>query len=486
MRRLVCIEGGSSKFWEGSVEGNTFTVRFGKLGTEGQVKTKIFASADAAEAELAKVAGEKLRKGYVEDGATAASNAGKPAAPRKAPVFMRTFATYPRDWNEGANDGHPFEVRFAAVPDAAAMVEIARTFEAAIKQGVATSASRAWQWSGQWALFFAGEGKGEDVDARAAISAVEKAFGAVHAIAPVEWFIFLGARALELDPGDDGPPSGPDWPGHGFDDDIYGRGARFDPEESAGPDGPFEQARAEAAGRAFVEPAKTSGKRKPDHPFELRASSLKADVVPPKIVARFGKKDDVGGCRIIAGRTFATSKGKLQFLDGDTIRTIELPESVYSAFDVHPGGERGLAVMFVGNDLYEFELPSGKARKLEVPCPVGDIRYVAGGKLLVGSGSALTLLSPDLKNQLAQLSFHVHRDGLICNMVPVLGGTAVVLARRASEKLLCVVAIGDDCLVEIGRTSAIRVKTAFEKEGRVIVSGQEIVNLRELVATALQ
>jgi predicted DNA-binding WGR domain protein len=40
MRRFEFKEGSSSKFWEVSVSGNTLTVRFGRIGTEGQEKTK--------------------------------------------------------------------------------------------------------------------------------------------------------------------------------------------------------------------------------------------------------------------------------------------------------------------------------------------------------------------------------------------------------------------------------------------------------------
>jgi predicted DNA-binding WGR domain protein len=65
-RRLTCTEGGSSKFWEGAVEGASLTVRFGKIGTSGQTKTKTLASADAAARELGRLVEEKLGKGYVD------------------------------------------------------------------------------------------------------------------------------------------------------------------------------------------------------------------------------------------------------------------------------------------------------------------------------------------------------------------------------------------------------------------------------------
>ncbi len=70
MRRFTCSEGGSNKFWEATVEAEVLTVRWGKVGTAGQSKSKPFASTAAAEKELAKLIKEKLGKGYVEAGAS--------------------------------------------------------------------------------------------------------------------------------------------------------------------------------------------------------------------------------------------------------------------------------------------------------------------------------------------------------------------------------------------------------------------------------
>jgi predicted DNA-binding WGR domain protein len=56
----------SAKFWEVSVEGSAVTVRFGRIGTDGQTKVKDLGSADAANKEADKLIAEKTRKGYVE------------------------------------------------------------------------------------------------------------------------------------------------------------------------------------------------------------------------------------------------------------------------------------------------------------------------------------------------------------------------------------------------------------------------------------
>ena len=65
-RRFEFVEGTSSKFWEIRVEGDSHTVRFGKIGTDGQTKTKEFASAAEAKADAVKLIAEKTKKGYEE------------------------------------------------------------------------------------------------------------------------------------------------------------------------------------------------------------------------------------------------------------------------------------------------------------------------------------------------------------------------------------------------------------------------------------
>ena len=45
MRRFEFVEGSSSKFWEVEVAGDALTVRYGRIGTQGQVQTKSFAGA---------------------------------------------------------------------------------------------------------------------------------------------------------------------------------------------------------------------------------------------------------------------------------------------------------------------------------------------------------------------------------------------------------------------------------------------------------
>ena len=55
----------SAKFWQVTVVGKKLVTQWGKLGVAGQVKEKLFGSADAAEAAAEKLVNQKLNKGYV-------------------------------------------------------------------------------------------------------------------------------------------------------------------------------------------------------------------------------------------------------------------------------------------------------------------------------------------------------------------------------------------------------------------------------------
>ncbi len=65
-RYFEFIEGNSSKFWAISQAGNEVTVRFGRIGTDGQTQTKSFADGSAAHNHAAKLIAEKIKKGYTE------------------------------------------------------------------------------------------------------------------------------------------------------------------------------------------------------------------------------------------------------------------------------------------------------------------------------------------------------------------------------------------------------------------------------------
>lgn len=68
----------SHKFWTIVVRGNQYTVRYGKVGTQGQSKTKSFDGEAEAQQAADKLVRAKLKKGYEEAQPEAESEAGQP------------------------------------------------------------------------------------------------------------------------------------------------------------------------------------------------------------------------------------------------------------------------------------------------------------------------------------------------------------------------------------------------------------------------
>lgn len=65
-RMFEMKEGSSDKFWEITLDGTSHTVRFGRVGTDGQTKTKDYGTVAAAKAAYDKLVKEKTGKGYKE------------------------------------------------------------------------------------------------------------------------------------------------------------------------------------------------------------------------------------------------------------------------------------------------------------------------------------------------------------------------------------------------------------------------------------
>ena len=73
---LEYVDEKSSKFYEISMSGKKVTIRYGKIGTDGQVTIKELASAAEAKAQVEKLISEKKKKGY-EDGTNLNKNSTK-------------------------------------------------------------------------------------------------------------------------------------------------------------------------------------------------------------------------------------------------------------------------------------------------------------------------------------------------------------------------------------------------------------------------
>jgi len=65
-RRFEYVEGTSSKFWEITNNNREVTVRYGRIGSNGQTQTKSFTSDGAANTHTLQQINSKLAKGYRE------------------------------------------------------------------------------------------------------------------------------------------------------------------------------------------------------------------------------------------------------------------------------------------------------------------------------------------------------------------------------------------------------------------------------------
>jgi predicted DNA-binding WGR domain protein len=96
MPRYEFVEGTSSKFWEITLNGSAFTVRYGRIGTDGQVQEKSWPTDAKAKAEHDKLVKEKTGKGYTLVGsAPAATEEAAVAAPATDPESAPAAATKP-------------------------------------------------------------------------------------------------------------------------------------------------------------------------------------------------------------------------------------------------------------------------------------------------------------------------------------------------------------------------------------------------------
>lgn len=66
VRYFEFVEGSSSKFWSIKMSGNDVTVKYGRIGTNGQEKTKSFPNSSAAKKYYDEIVDEKVGKGYEE------------------------------------------------------------------------------------------------------------------------------------------------------------------------------------------------------------------------------------------------------------------------------------------------------------------------------------------------------------------------------------------------------------------------------------
>jgi predicted DNA-binding WGR domain protein/cell wall assembly regulator SMI1 len=84
MPRYELIEGKTKKFWEIELTGTSFRVKYGKIGSTGQTRSKPFANAEAAKKARDALIAEKTKKGYTLVGGKSAKAAPAARLPPKA------------------------------------------------------------------------------------------------------------------------------------------------------------------------------------------------------------------------------------------------------------------------------------------------------------------------------------------------------------------------------------------------------------------
>ena len=98
MPRYEFSEGTSNKFWEITLEGSSFTTRWGRIGTEGQTKTQSFDSPAEAKKESEKLIASKEKKGYaLSEGGGDGDGAGEAAAGASNPELEAALEKNPDD-----------------------------------------------------------------------------------------------------------------------------------------------------------------------------------------------------------------------------------------------------------------------------------------------------------------------------------------------------------------------------------------------------
>jgi len=101
-------DGKSHKFWKITLDGSSHTVHFGRVGTDGQTRTKSFASAAGAQASYDKLIKQKTGKGYALAGG--AAKTAKSASRAKAPAKVKNKPKKKKPSPSTASEPRPADV----------------------------------------------------------------------------------------------------------------------------------------------------------------------------------------------------------------------------------------------------------------------------------------------------------------------------------------------------------------------------------------
>jgi uncharacterized protein (TIGR02996 family) len=152
MRTFKFADDKSYKFWNIELEGMSFTVTYGRIGTKGQTQTKEFDTAEKAQKAYDKLIAEKLGKGYEETTAKAAAPTSTSKVLEKAiaadPDDLAAHAAY-ADWlsQQGDPRGEFIQVQLA-LEDPARSPKERKDLEKRERQLLAEHQE---EWVGSWA-----------------------------------------------------------------------------------------------------------------------------------------------------------------------------------------------------------------------------------------------------------------------------------------------------------------------------------------------
>jgi predicted DNA-binding WGR domain protein len=105
MKQLFINQSGdSNKFWSIVQEENSFTVNWGKIGTEGRISTKQFSDNILCEKEIEKLTKEKIKKGYIkiDDSTLIPSKPIQEYRTMDENVFWETISSF--NWKKTGDD----------------------------------------------------------------------------------------------------------------------------------------------------------------------------------------------------------------------------------------------------------------------------------------------------------------------------------------------------------------------------------------------
>jgi uncharacterized protein (TIGR02996 family) len=166
MRMFVYTDEKSNKFWNIDLQGDRFTLTFGRVGSKGQTQTKDFPDAQQARKAHDKLVAEKLGKGYVETTSAAApAPASSPlqqsleAALVENPDDLAAHSAYADFLMEHGDPRGEFIQVQLALEDTGRPAEERKRLQ---RRESELLAEHAGQWLGDAGRFLVGEWSGED------------------------------------------------------------------------------------------------------------------------------------------------------------------------------------------------------------------------------------------------------------------------------------------------------------------------------------